>query len=113
MSNGDAVNPDPNQLNELVEFTPEGKFVGQFQIEATKDSSGNIIPGGAFGLALSTENGVLRLVANTSTLKIFTFKPRPSHSESQGDDFAAFFNLLGESVAPEHHHEWQVPPWSI
>jgi uncharacterized protein (TIGR03118 family) len=114
MSNGDAVNPDPNQLNELVEFTPEGKFVAQFQIDATKDSSGNIIPGAGFGLALSTENGVLRLAAvddNTSALKIFTFRLTPSHFENSGDDFEAFFTLLGESVATEHHHEWQGPTW--
>ena len=32
-SNGDAVNPDPNHPNELVEFTTKGKFVGQFQLD--------------------------------------------------------------------------------
>ena len=43
-ANGDAVNPDPNQPSELVEFTPQGKFVGQFSIDPTQ--------GGAFGLAV-------------------------------------------------------------
>ena len=43
-ANGDAVNPDPTQTSELVEFTPEGKFVGQFSIDPTA--------GAAFGLAV-------------------------------------------------------------
>jgi len=45
----------PNQASELVEFTPQGKFVGQFSIDPTQ--------GGAFGLAVSNVGGVLRLVA--------------------------------------------------
>ncbi len=46
-ANGDAVNPDPNNIqnSELVEFTPKGKFVAQFQIDPAA--------GGAFGLAIS------------------------------------------------------------
>ena len=32
-ANGDAVNADPTQPSELVEFTPRGKFVGQFSID--------------------------------------------------------------------------------
>lgn len=43
-SQGDAVNPDPNQPSEIVEFTPRGEFVSQFSI--------NSAPGSAFGLAL-------------------------------------------------------------
>ena len=41
---GDAVNPDPNQPSEVVEFTPEGQFVAQLSIDPAQ--------GGAFGLAL-------------------------------------------------------------
>jgi hypothetical protein len=50
-SNGDAVNPDPNnvQNSELVEFTPRGQFVGQFSIASD--------PGGAFGIALARTSG--------------------------------------------------------
>ncbi|HEX4590230.1 MAG TPA: TIGR03118 family protein, partial [Gemmataceae bacterium] len=33
VSNGDAVNPDPKQQNEIVEFTKQGAFVGQFQLD--------------------------------------------------------------------------------
>jgi uncharacterized protein (TIGR03118 family) len=43
-ANGDAVNPDPNQTSELVEFTPFGQFVGEFSL--------NPGAGAAFGLAL-------------------------------------------------------------
>lgn len=47
---GDAVNPDPNQVSELVEFTANGKFVAEVEV----DPNG----GSAFGLALkSFENG--------------------------------------------------------
>ena len=42
---GDAVNPDPNHTNEIVEFTAGGKFVSEFSIDST--------PGSAFGLALT------------------------------------------------------------
>ena len=45
-SNGDAVNPDPTQPSEIVEFTKSGKFVGQFNVDAGQ--------GGAFGVAITT-----------------------------------------------------------
>jgi uncharacterized protein (TIGR03118 family) len=76
--NGDAVNPDPTQPSELVEFTPKGQFVGQFSI----DSLGT---GAAFGVAATDAGGVLRLAAvndgsgsahdpNTNTLEVWTFQ---------------------------------------
>jgi hypothetical protein len=68
-SNGDAVNQDPNQLNELVEYKRNGKFVGQFQLDGGA-------AGGAFGLAVQTVGDLTRFAAvddNTNTLKIFTF----------------------------------------
>jgi hypothetical protein len=51
-SNGDAVNPDPNQPSEIVEFTKTGRFVGQFNVDASQ--------GGAFGIGIanSGENKV-------------------------------------------------------
>ena len=55
-SNGDAVNPDPNQASELVEFTPSGHFIGEFSIDPAQ--------GGAFGLAVTNFNGILRLAAS-------------------------------------------------
>jgi uncharacterized protein (TIGR03118 family) len=69
-ANGDAVNADPNQPSELVEFTPSGQFVGQFMIDPN--------PGGAFGLAVSSAGGVLRFAAVNDnslppSLNVWTF----------------------------------------
>jgi hypothetical protein len=44
-ANGDAINPDPAQFSEIVEFTPAGRFVAQFQIDP--------VVGSAFGLAVT------------------------------------------------------------
>ena len=48
-SNGDAVNADPTQPSEIVEFTKSGKFIGQFDVDAGQ--------GGAFGLAIALVGG--------------------------------------------------------
>ena len=48
-SNGDAVNADPTQPSAIVEFTKSGKFVGQFNVDASQ--------GGAFGLAIALVGG--------------------------------------------------------
>src|SRR5262249_61539876 len=67
-ANGDAVNPDPNQASELVEFTPSGHFIGQFSIDSQQ--------GGAFGLATSNFGGVLRVAAVehiTNSVDVWTF----------------------------------------
>ena len=55
VANGDAVNADPNQPNELVEFTRKGKFVGEISV--------NPMPGAAFGLAVSSSSNGARLAA--------------------------------------------------
>jgi DNA-binding beta-propeller fold protein YncE len=70
VSNGDAINGDTNQPNELDEFTTAGQFVGQFQVD-----NGN--SGGAFGIALSTDNGEVRFAAvddDTNSLDLWTFQ---------------------------------------
>jgi uncharacterized protein (TIGR03118 family) len=74
VANGDAVAAG-GTANDLVEYNPAGHFVAQFQVD-----SGN--PGAAFGLALSTANGVLRFATvdddpsatftNSNTVSIFT-----------------------------------------
>jgi hypothetical protein len=77
-ANGDAVNPDPTQTSELVEFTPKGKFVGEFSIDPNA--------GGAFGVAVSNDNGLLRFAAVedvTNSLDIWTFDPN-SHDSPDG-----------------------------
>ncbi len=95
-SNGDAVNPDPNNFNTLVEFTRTGKFVGQFQLDTTRDKTGQVISGAAFGLAVAPSvDGTFRLAAvddNTNTVHTFAFQKRDF-------DHRAF-----DAVFSEHHH---------
>jgi uncharacterized protein (TIGR03118 family) len=70
IANGDAVNTDPNHLNELVEITPTGKFVAQFQLDS---GSG----GAAFGIAVTSDNGVVRFATvddNTNMVDLWTFQ---------------------------------------
>lgn len=79
-ANGDAINADPNQPNELVEYTPQGKFVGQFQID-------NGPPGAAFGLAVQTVGDQTRFAAvddNTNTLSIWTFQTADQSTNGGG-----------------------------
>jgi hypothetical protein len=59
---GDAVNPDPNQPNEIVEYTSNGHFVAQFSIDS--------IPGSAFGIALSSSDGGFRFAAVDDGLNV-------------------------------------------
>jgi uncharacterized protein (TIGR03118 family) len=93
-ANGDAVNPDDSQPSELVEFTPQGQFVGEFSISPD--------PGGAFGVALTVSGRDLRFAAVddnplsmslTGTLDVWTFRlgehvhrPTPIGSRSPSDD---------------------------
>jgi hypothetical protein len=53
-SNGDAVNPDPRHPSELVEFTPEGRFVAQLSVDYSA--------GSAFGLAVEPGPALCRAV---------------------------------------------------
>ncbi|MGH9823971.1 MAG: hypothetical protein ACREDR_12050 [Blastocatellia bacterium] len=70
VSNGDAVNPDPNQPSEIVEFTTSGQFVSQLSVDPNF--------GGAFGLAVKgVGNGFFRFAAvddNTSSLRMWTLQ---------------------------------------
>jgi hypothetical protein len=54
-SNGDAVNPNLKHSSELVEFTPSGRFVAQFQVDPSA--------GAAFGLAVTENNNAIRFAA--------------------------------------------------
>ena len=62
-SNGDAVNPDPNQPSEIVEFTTSGKFVAQFPVNASAQ-------GGAFGLAIAGSDDEFRFAAVDDILNV-------------------------------------------
>jgi hypothetical protein len=69
-ANGDAVNGDPAQPSELVEFTPEGHFVAQVSV----DTGGQ---GGAFGIAIATSGDNIRFAAVddiNNTLDVWTLE---------------------------------------
>ena len=83
-TNGDAFNPNSSvPPNLLLEFKPNGQFVGQFQIDSGA-------PGGAFGVALQSIGKQIRLAAvddDANTLQIFTFDP-PLSGGGQGQQGA-------------------------
>lgn len=68
-SNGDAVNGDVTQPSELVEFTKDGKFVGESNVDAAQ--------GGAFGIGIATsDDDRVRFAAvddNASDIIVHTF----------------------------------------
>ena len=67
-ANGDAINPDPTQPSELVEFTVTGQFVGQFSVDPSS--------GAAFGLAVEASGNQERFAAvddATNVLDIWDF----------------------------------------
>ncbi|WP_321788673.1 hypothetical protein [Burkholderia pyrrocinia] len=69
-ANGDAVNPDPLQPSEIVEFTVDGHFVAQMQVDTA--------PGSAFGLAFGQgSKGQPQFAAvddNTNTATVWTLR---------------------------------------
>jgi len=74
-TNGDAVNGDPMQPSEIVEFTKSGQFVGQIPV----DASGQ---GGAFGIALEVEGDDVRVAAVddiTNSLLVWNFDFQKHH----------------------------------
>jgi hypothetical protein len=76
-ANGDAVNADPAQASELIEFTPKGQFVGSFSIDPNE--------GAAFGLAVTDVGGLLRLAAVedvTNSLDVWSFETDPPVSSA-------------------------------
>ncbi|TKC92730.1 hypothetical protein FAZ69_02525 [Trinickia terrae] len=68
VSNGDAINADPQQPSEIVEFTADGRFIAQLQIDPAPD--------GAFGIAFGRDgNGQLQFAAvddNTNAATVWT-----------------------------------------
>ena len=57
---GDAVNPDPNQVSEVVEFTRTGAFVAEFSVAPTA--------GSAFGIAIRPLADVFATVDDTTVV---------------------------------------------
>jgi hypothetical protein len=69
-ANGDAVNAGGTQ-NELLEFTPQGFLIAQYEIDAGA-------PGSAFGVAITAFPGPVRFAAvddNLSTVTVWTLTP--------------------------------------
>jgi len=67
VTNNDAINPDPNQPSEIVEFTPAGQFVTQLSVDPAQ--------GGSFGLAVNVKNNIATFAAvddNIPVLLIWT-----------------------------------------
>jgi hypothetical protein len=70
-ANTDAVNADPNQPSELVEFTPAGRFVNQFSIDP--------LNAGPFSLAVTSDSGGVHFAAlndNQNTVTVWNFVPK-------------------------------------
>jgi hypothetical protein len=68
-ANGDAVNFGATQPNSLIEFTPQGQFVAQGQIDT------NPAGDAAFGIAVNTSGEQVQLAAvddDANTLETFT-----------------------------------------
>jgi len=63
-ANGDAVNPGGTP-NELVEFTPQGRLVAEYQMDAGA-------PGGAFGIASIVSQGSIRFASVDDDLNTVT-----------------------------------------
>lgn len=69
VSNNDAINPDPNQPSEIVEFTTAGVFVREISV----DQNG----GGSFGLNVAIFEDRTRFAFvddNVNALSIWTFR---------------------------------------
>lgn len=67
VSNNDAINPDPNQPSEIVEFTLTGRFVKELSMDPNQ--------GGSFGLNVQTTGLTSRFAAvddNQNDLNIWT-----------------------------------------
>jgi hypothetical protein len=61
-SQGDVVNPDPNQVSEIVEYTSKGRFVAEFSIDPAV--------GAAFGLAIVAFEDGFRFAAVDDGLNV-------------------------------------------
>jgi hypothetical protein len=63
VSNNDAINADPSQPSEIVEFTVGGKFVKQISVDPTQ--------GGSFGLAVQTTGQTAKFAAVDDVTSLF------------------------------------------
>ena len=72
VANNDAINSDPNQPSEIVEFTVQGQFVKEISMDPAQ--------GGAFGLAVQVTGDTAKFAAvddATNLFLIWTLKLHP------------------------------------
>ncbi len=78
-SNGDAINSDPTQPSEIVEFTKKGKFVTQFNVDAGQ--------GGAFGIGLAkVSRDAVRFVVIDDNANDMTVVDRKAETRDRSGD---------------------------
>jgi hypothetical protein len=63
VANNDAINSDPNQPSEIVEFTVGGKFVKEISMDPAQ--------GAAFGLAVETTGSTAKFAAVDDATNLF------------------------------------------
>jgi len=73
VTNNDAINPDPAQPSELVEFTVDGHFVKEISLDPT--------PGGSFGLAVERLGRKAKLAAVDDSVNLFVIWTLQDHEE--------------------------------
>jgi DNA-binding beta-propeller fold protein YncE len=69
VANNDAINSDPNQPSEIVEFTVQGKFVKQISMDPAQ--------GAAFGLAVQTTGNTVKFAAVDDATNLFLISTLP------------------------------------
>jgi hypothetical protein len=74
-ANGDAINPDPAHASEIVEFTPEGRFIATMQVDPTPGSAFGL----AFGLSSSGQSQFAAVNDTTNTATVWTLRPIDGH----------------------------------
>lgn len=76
-ANGDAVNAAPQHPSEIVEFTVDGRFVAQMQVDT--------VPGAAFGPAFGHGSKGQRQFAavddNTNTATVWALRSDNDHAQ--------------------------------
>jgi DNA-binding beta-propeller fold protein YncE len=74
-ANGDAVNDDPTQPSEIVEFTRTGRFVRQLNVDAAE--------GGAFGIGIGSVGALVRFafVDDNAVDLTVTDRKSPAHPD--------------------------------
>lgn len=80
-TNGDAVNADPLQPSEIVEFTVDGHFVAQLQIDTVPGAAFGQAFGQAFGRGSKGQPQFAAVDDNTNTATVWTL--RSDHDNAQ------------------------------